>query len=232
MVLCKLLFSALQAGAHRKFSFGGVVVQHPAAGLQIIDIRRVQQLDAAARQLQHHLPASAPLYPLNGAFTSIEVGQSQLGVDDVDVLVGIHLAGDVDDVLVLEAAYNVTNGFGLTDVGQELVAQTFSFGGTFDQTGDVDELHRCRYHALRLDDLGQRVEAGDEIVELESSKAVEPLVSPVAGTVRYVNREAADDPSIINGDLYGEGWILKIALDDDEPDLLSAEQYAAMLRRL
>ena len=83
-----------------------------------------------------------------------------------------------------------------------------------------------------LPEVGTSVEAGDEIVELESSKAVEPLVSPVAGTVRYVNREAADDPSIINGDLYGEGWILKIALDDDEPDLLSAEQYAAMLRRL
>lgn len=83
-----------------------------------------------------------------------------------------------------------------------------------------------------LPEVGTRVEAGDEIVELESSKAVEPLVSPVAGTVRYVNREAADDPSIINGDPYGEGWILKIALDDDEPDLLSAEQYAAMLRRL
>ena len=67
MVLCKLLFSALQAGAHRKFPFGGVVVQHPAVGLQIIDIRSIQQLDAAARQLQHHLPASAPLHPLNGA---------------------------------------------------------------------------------------------------------------------------------------------------------------------
>ena len=38
-----------------------------------------------------------------------------------------------------------------------------------------------------LPEVGTRVEAGDEIVELESSKAVEPLVSPVAGTVRYVN---------------------------------------------
>lgn len=85
---------------------------------------------------------------------------------------------------------------------------------------------------LDLPEVGTRVEAGDEIVELESSKAVEPLVSPVAGTVRYVNREAADDPGIINDDPYGEGWIVKIELDDDEPDLLSAQEYAAILRRL
>lgn len=62
---------------------------------------------------------------------------------------------------------------------------------------------------LDLPETGTRVEAGDEIVELESSKAVEPLVCPVAGTVRYVNRDAADDPSVITNDPYGEGWILK-----------------------
>ena len=73
------------------------------------------------------------------------------------------------------------------------------------------------------------VEAGDEIVELESSKAVEPLVSPVSGTIRYVNSAAADDPSVINNDPYGEGWLLKVELDDDEPDLLDAEQYAKVI---
>ena len=83
-----------------------------------------------------------------------------------------------------------------------------------------------------LPEVGTRVEAGDEIVELESSKAVEPLVCPVAGTIRYVNRDVADDPGVINNDPYGEGWIVKIELDDDEPDLLSADEYAAILRRL
>lgn len=81
-----------------------------------------------------------------------------------------------------------------------------------------------------LPEPGARVEAGDEIVELESAKAVQPLVSPVSGTVRYVNRAVADDPSVVNNDPYGEGWIVKIELDDDEPELLSAEQYAAMIR--
>ena len=69
-----------------------------------------------------------------------------------------------------------------------------------------------------LPEPGARVEAGDEIVELESSKAVQPLISPVAGTVKYVNRDVADDPSVVNGDPYGEGWLLKVELDDDEPE--------------
>ena len=47
------------------------------------------------------------------------------------------------------------------------------------------------------------------MAELESSKAVTPLVAPVAGVIRYVNNEAADDPSIVTGDPYGEGWIFK-----------------------
>ena len=81
-----------------------------------------------------------------------------------------------------------------------------------------------------LPEPGTRVEACDEIVELESQKAVQPLVCPVAGTVRYVNREASDDPGIITNDPYGEGWILKIELDDDEPALLTAEEYAKLVK--
>ena len=61
------------------------------------------------------------------------------------------------------------------------------------------------------------------------SKLATALVSPVAGTIRYVNNEAADDPSIVTDDPYGEGWIFKIELEDDEPDLLSADEYAKIV---
>ena len=44
-----------------------------------------------------------------------------------------------------------------------------------------------------LPSVGTRVEAGDELMQVESSKAVEPVISPVAGTVKYVNHEAEDD---------------------------------------
>ncbi|WEV67752.1 glycine cleavage system protein GcvH [Bifidobacterium sp. ESL0769] len=75
------------------------------------------------------------------------------------------------------------------------------------------------------------VRAGDEIVEMESAKTVQNLISPVEGTVKYVNQAVADDPQVINNDPYGEGWILKIEMDDDEPELMDADQYAAMVKR-
>ena len=107
-----------------------------------------------------------------------------------------------------------------------------------DSSDDLAIIGITEYAADQLGELvfvdlpepGTRVEAGDEIVELESSKAVQPLISPVAGTVKYVNRDVADDPSGVNGDPYGEGWILKVELDDDEPELLTAEEYAKIIR--
>ena len=92
----------------------------------------------------------------------------------------------------------------------------------------ADKLGELVY--VDLPEVGTRVEAGDEILELESSKAVEPLIAPVAGTIRYVNQAVADDPSVIDSDPYGEGWIVKIELEDDEPDLLTAEQYLTGIR--
>lgn len=107
-----------------------------------------------------------------------------------------------------------------------------------DRSDDLAIIGITEYAADQLGELvfvdlpepGTRVEAGGEIVELESSKAVQPLISPVAGTVKYVNRDVADDPSVVNGDPYGEGWILKVELDDDEPELLTAEEYAKIIR--
>ena len=100
--------------------------------------------------------------------------------------------------------------------------------------GDTCVLGITEYAAERMGDIvfvdlpsvGTRVEAGDELMQVESSKAVEPVISPVAGTVKYVNHEAEDDAAIVNDDPYGEGWLVKIDLDDDRPDLLSAEEYA------
>ncbi len=82
-----------------------------------------------------------------------------------------------------------------------------------------------------LPQVDTHIEAGDELMQLESAKAVEPVISPVAGTVKYVNREAEDDAAIINDDPYGEGWLVKIELDDDMPELLSAEEYAAIITK-
>ncbi len=75
---------------------------------------------------------------------AVEVGEDQFEVDDLDVALGVDAVGDVDDVLVLEAAHHVGDGIGLADVGEELVAQTFTLGGARHQAGDVDEFHGGR----------------------------------------------------------------------------------------
>lgn len=83
-----------------------------------------------------------------------------------------------------------------------------------------------------LPSVGQEVSAGEEIGELESQKAVETIISPVSGTIVYVHDEVSDDPQLINDDPYGEGWLVKIVVDDEIDDLLGAEEYKALTSRL
>jgi len=91
---------------------------------------------------------------------AVEVGEDQFQIDDFDIAPGVDAVGDVNDVVILEAAHHVGDGVGLADVGEELVAQAFTLGGTGDQAGDVDEFHGGGQDALGLDDLGQRRQAG------------------------------------------------------------------------
>ena len=62
------------------------------------------------------------------------------------------------------------------------------------------------------------------------SQSPKPPVSPVSGVIRAVNNGASEDPSVVNGDPYGEGWLIKVALDDDEPELLDADGYERIIR--
>ena len=84
---------------------------------------------------------------------AVEVGQHQLGLDDLGVAHRIDAARDVGDVAVLEAAQHVGDGVDLADVGEELVAQAFALRRALDQAGDVDELE------LGVDDLGRARDA-------------------------------------------------------------------------
>ena len=58
---------------------------------------------------------------------------------------------------------------------------------------------------------------------IESKKAESDLFAPSAGTLVAINDEALDDPSVINVDPYGDGWLVEI--DTIEPDLLDPQQY-------
>ena len=73
--------------------------------------------------------------------------------------------------------------------------------------------------------MGDPVTAGEVCGELESSKAVSELYSPVTGTVTAVNEALRHGPGAINTEPYDAGWILKVEVAEDA-DLLDAEAYA------
>jgi glycine cleavage system H protein len=77
---------------------------------------------------------------------------------------------------------------------------------------------------------GTRVTAGEPCGEVESTKSVSDIYSPVDGEVTEVNNDVDDDPGLVNSDPYGAGWLMRVRLDDQaEPTgLLSAEEYAEL----
>ena len=74
--------------------------------------------------------------------------------------------------------------------------------------------------------VGSAVTAGDPCGEIESTKSVSEIYSPVTGEVVEVNQTVIDDPALVNSDPYGAAWLFKVAVTEFGP-LLSAEQYAA-----
>ena len=79
---------------------------------------------------------------------------------------------------------------------------------------------------VELPEVGDEVSAGEPCGELESTKSVSDLVSPVTGTVTAINDAVVDDPALINSDPYGQGWLLEVEVSQ-EGELLSAQEYAA-----
>ncbi|MFI6901031.1 glycine cleavage system protein GcvH [Nonomuraea sp. NPDC050394] len=81
---------------------------------------------------------------------------------------------------------------------------------------------------VQLPEAGSNVEAGDSIGEVESTKSVSEIYAPVGGEVTEVNQAVVDDPSLVNSDPYGDGWMFRVRLEGDPEDLLSAEEYGAL----
>ncbi|MBD2681016.1 MULTISPECIES: glycine cleavage system protein GcvH [Nostoc] len=84
---------------------------------------------------------------------------------------------------------------------------------------------------LELPEIGDLVTKGDTFGTIESVKAVEELNSPVTGTVVERNDPLIEDPEQVSDDPYGEGWFLKVRVDDlDEVnDALTADEYRAQV---
>ncbi|WP_138502153.1 glycine cleavage system protein GcvH [Nostoc sp. PA-18-2419] len=92
-----------------------------------------------------------------------------------------------------------------------------------DQLGDIV--------FLELPEIGDLVTKGDRFGTIESVKAVEELNSPVTGTVVERNDVLIDEPEQISDDPYGEGWFLKVRINDADEvnDALTADEYRAQV---
>ncbi|MFW6186833.1 MAG: glycine cleavage system protein GcvH [Actinomycetota bacterium] len=78
---------------------------------------------------------------------------------------------------------------------------------------------------LDLPEAGSTVTAGEVCGEIESTKSVSELFSPVTGTVAEVNAEAVENPAVVNEDPYGAGWLFTVEVSEEGP-LMSAQDYA------
>lgn len=83
---------------------------------------------------------------------------------------------------------------------------------------------------IQLPDVGSTVDAHQGLGEIESTKSVNDVYAPVAGTVTAVNSSLVDNPELLNSDPYESGWICEIEVSElDESELMSSEEYAALI---
>jgi len=80
-------------------------------------------------------------------------------------------------------------------------------------------------------EVGSRSEAASSYGELESVKAVSDVIAPLDGEVVAINDAVVETPDLVNNDPYGEGWLIRVRLDDvrDADALMDAAAYRAFL---
>lgn len=85
--------------------------------------------------------------------------------------------------------------------------------------------------SVTLAEIGRFSEQGDAIGEIESQKTVVELIAPISGTVRAVNDGVVEDPSLINVDPYGKGWLVEVDIADPEEveRLMTGPEYEAFI---
>ena len=84
---------------------------------------------------------------------------------------------------------------------------------------------------IEFPELNQLISKDEPFGTIEAVKTVADLFGPVTGKVLEINEALEDNPDLVNSDVYGEGWIVKItcANDSELDDLLDSEKYQEMI---
>lgn len=84
---------------------------------------------------------------------------------------------------------------------------------------------------VELPEVGRAVDLGDPTAVVESVKAASDIYAPISGEVVEVNDAVEADPSLVNSDPYGDGWIFRLKVKDASQidNLMDAAAYTAMI---
>jgi len=80
-----------------------------------------------------------------------------------------------------------------------------------------------------LPKVGQTLTAGQPCGEVESTKSVSEIYAPVSGEVTAVNAALSDAPDTVNGQPYGDGWMVEVRVSGDREATLDAAAYRALI---
>ncbi|MEM1545103.1 MAG: glycine cleavage system protein H [Candidatus Methanomethylicia archaeon] len=83
---------------------------------------------------------------------------------------------------------------------------------------------------VKLPDLGVSINQGDVLGSLETAKAVIDVIAPLSGIVREVNENVISNPSIINEDPYGKGWLIRIVPSNLHEELLKLMDFSKAIK--
>jgi glycine cleavage system H protein len=81
--------------------------------------------------------------------------------------------------------------------------------------------------SMELPDVGDKIEAGEVFIEIESVATVHELIAPVSGTVLAVNPHLEEHPAIVNEDPYNDGWLVEVRVADESAleSLMDSDEY-------
>jgi glycine cleavage system H protein len=84
-----------------------------------------------------------------------------------------------------------------------------------------------------LPEKGASLEQDEVLGTLESAKTVAELYTPISGEVSGVNEDLEDEPSVVNDDPYGKGWLMHLIVGDPKEleELLNASDYEEYLEK-
>lgn len=84
---------------------------------------------------------------------------------------------------------------------------------------------------VEVETVGKSLGAGDVFGTVEAVKTVSDLFLPVSGTITELNSSLNNSPELVNNDPYGEGWMIKMKVDNpaDVENLMSAQAYESIV---